>query len=62
MIRDISASLVRHLVRRSGLEDGQTLAEYSLILAFVAVSCVIALVALAVVLTGLLAPIGPALP
>jgi Flp pilus assembly pilin Flp len=62
MIQDISASLVRCLLRRSGQEDGQALAEYSLILAFVAAALVVALVAFAVALTGLLGRIGAAMP
>jgi Flp pilus assembly pilin Flp len=62
MIQEISASLVRNLVRRAGLEDGQALAEYSLILAFVAAALVVALVAFAVALSGLFARIGGAMP
>lgn len=42
----------RLLVERFKREDGQALAEYALILAFIAVACVIALGLLGLAVTG----------
>ena len=62
MTGDLSATPVQPFIRRSRSDDGQALAEYSLILAFVAAALVIALVAFAVALSGLLGRIGAAMP
>jgi Flp pilus assembly pilin Flp len=43
-------------------EDGQALAEYSLILAFVAMACILALAALGVAIAGELGQVAAALP
>jgi len=51
MLSSIGAALLR-LVARLGRQDGQALADYSLILAFVFVACIIAVGALGVAITG----------
>lgn len=40
------------IIKRFDREDGQALAEYSLILAFIAIVCVLALTALGVAVSG----------
>ncbi len=57
--------MVRYIVGMLGLvneERGQALAEYSLILAFIAVACVVALGALGLAVAGQLGSITSALP
>ena len=57
--------MVRYIVRILGLvneERGQALAEYSLILAFIAVACIVALGALGLAVAGQLGSITSALP
>ncbi len=57
--------MVRYIVRILGLvneEGGQALAEYSLILAFIAVACIVALGALGLAVAGQLGSITSALP
>ena len=61
MLSKISAAVSRylsHLVR----EEGQALAEYGLILALIAVACIIALGALGLAVSGQLDAIVAALP
>ncbi len=40
------------ITRRTGREDGQALAEYALVLAFIAIVCVLALTALGIAISG----------
>ena len=40
------------IIKRIGSEDGQALAEYGLILAFIAIVCVLALTALGAAVSG----------
>ena len=49
------------IVARFQREDGQALAEYGLILALIAVVCILALTALGVLISGKLDEIGAAL-
>ena len=61
MHSNLGAMMVRFasLFRR---EDGQALAEYSLLLAFVAMACILALGALGLAVSGQLGEITAALP
>ncbi len=61
MLSGISAALLR-LARLFEEEKGQDLAEYSLILVFVAVGSIVALGVLAVSISGLLDTLTAALP
>jgi pilus assembly protein Flp/PilA len=49
------------IIKRFDREDGQALAEYGLILAFIAIVCVLALTALGVAVSGLLGSVTGAL-
>ena len=49
------------IIKRFDREDGQALAEYGLILAFIAIVCVLALTALGVAVSGLLGSVSGAL-
>jgi pilus assembly protein Flp/PilA len=48
---------LRSIVARLGREDGQALAEYGLLLALIAVVCVLALTALGLAISGILGSI-----
>ncbi len=61
MLSNFCASLARFAARSQG-EDGQALAEYSLILAFVAMVSILALGALGLAVGGQLRDITSALP
>ncbi len=61
MLSNARAALPR-FVARFGREEGQGLAEYGLIIAFVAIALILALGALALALTGMLNAIIPAFP
>ncbi len=61
MLSNISAAMLRLVARWEG-EEGQALAEYGLILAFVSVVCIIALGLLAVSVVGLFDDVKEALP
>jgi pilus assembly protein Flp/PilA len=41
-----------NLIRQSDREDGQALAEYALVLAFIAIVCVVAVTALGLAISG----------
>ncbi len=60
MLSNISAAMLRFVAQWAG-EEGQTLAEYGLILAFVSVACIIALGLLAASIVGLLGDLPEAL-
>ena len=59
MLSDISAALLRFVAR---FERGQALAEYGLILAAIAVFCIIALGLLGVAIDGQLDAVTAAMP
>ena len=61
MLLDFGGILARFAARFRG-EDGQALAEYSLILAFVVVASILALGALGLAVAGQLGDITSALP
>ncbi len=61
MLSNISAALLR-FVTRFEREEGQALAEYGLLLALIAVACIIALTALGLALAGTLGSITGELP
>jgi pilus assembly protein Flp/PilA len=61
MFSKINEALVS-IVARFGREDGQALAEYGLILALIAVACVVALGFLGVAISGQLDTIRNAMP
>ncbi len=61
LLSNIAAPLLRFVARFEG-EKGQTLAEYGLILALIAVVCIAALGFLGLVLAGQLDAITAALP
>ncbi len=61
MLSNISAALLR-FVTRFEREEGQALAEYGLLLALIAVACIIALTALGLALAGTLKSITGELP
>ncbi len=61
MLSNTGAMLVR-FAGRFRRQDGQALAEYSLLLAFVAIACIFALGALGLVVSGQLNDITGALP
>ena len=61
MLSKITATMQR-FVRRFQREEGQALAEYGLILALIAVACIVALGALGLAVTGLLGSITTAMP
>ena len=61
MISNISAAMLR-FVTRWEVEEGQALAEYGLILAFVSMVSIIALGLLAVSIVGLFDDVREALP
>ena len=61
MLSTISAALLR-FVARFGREEGQALAEYGLVLALIAVACIIALGALGLAVGGQLDAITGAMP
>ncbi len=61
MLSIISAALLR-FVARFEREEGQALAEYGLLLALIAVACIIALTALGLALAGTLGSITGELP
>jgi pilus assembly protein Flp/PilA len=46
--------ILDRIIKRFDREDGQALAEYGLILAFIAIVCVLALTALGVAVSGVL--------
>lgn len=52
---------VRRLIERFQREDGQALSEYGLILALIAVFCIVALGALGVAVSGILDSLAAAL-
>lgn len=45
-------TIISQLARRMTDQDGQALAEYSLIIAFIAIVCVVALTALGLAISG----------
>lgn len=57
----MAADIVRALRRVDG-EDGQALAEYSLVLAFVAMGCIVVLGALGLLVAGYIDDFTAALP
>ncbi len=61
MLSNLSAALLRFFDRFER-EEGQALAEYGLILALIAVACIIALGALGLAVAGQLDAISAALP
>jgi Flp pilus assembly pilin Flp len=61
MLSNFGAILVRFAGRFKG-EEGQALAEYSLILTFVALACILAVGALGLAVSGQLDGITSALP
>ncbi len=61
MLSKITATMQR-FVRRFQREEGQALAEYGLILALIAVACIVALGALGLAVAGQLGAITTALP
>ena len=61
MLSNIAASLLRFVPRFEG-EKGQTLAEYGLILALIAVVCIAAVGLLGLAVAGQLGAITAALP
>ncbi len=61
MLSTISAALLRFAARFER-EEGQALAEYGLILALIAVACIIALGALGLAVAGQLDAISGAMP
>ena len=61
MFSNISAALLR-FVTRFEREEGQALAEYGLILALIAVACIVALGALGLAISGQLGGITSAMP
>jgi len=61
MLSKISAAVSRYLSHLER-EEGQALAEYGLILALIAVACIIALGALGLAVSGQLDAINAALP
>jgi pilus assembly protein Flp/PilA len=61
MLSTITGTLLR-FVARFQRETGQALAEYGLILALIAVACIIALVALGVAVSGQLDKITAKMP
>jgi pilus assembly protein Flp/PilA len=61
LLSNVAATLLRFVARFEG-EKGQTLAEYGLILALIAVVCIAALGVLGLVLAGQLDAITAALP
>ncbi len=61
MLSNISAALLR-FVTRFEREEGQALAEYGLILALIAVACIVALGVLGLAVAGQLNSITAAMP
>ncbi len=61
MLSNLGAMLVR-FVDRIRREDGQALAEYGLLLAFVAMTCILALGALGLAVSGQLDDVTAAFP
>ena len=61
-MRSNIGQLVMGLVARFRSEAGQALAEYGLILALIAVVCILALTALGLVLSGQLDALAAAMP
>jgi len=52
--------ILEMIISRLDREDGQALAEYGLILAFIAIVCVLALTALGVAVSGVLGGVAGA--
>ena len=61
MLSNIAAALLRFTARIKG-ENGQALAEYGLILALIAVVCIVALTALGLAVAGQLDAITAVMP
>lgn len=54
-------NVLNMIIERLNREDGQALAEYALVLAFIAIVCVLAVTALGLAISGALSGIIPAL-